>query len=316
MASGANSPAAKAEEALFQCFAKKRGVYCRNTVCFSRTRFMEYNDQPTLDGHTCPGASVGSYSLPARYQVLSKLGEGGMGVVLKARDQETGELVAVKILRADIASDTVALERFKNELRLARKITHKNVCRIHEFHREGDAACISMEFVEGDSLRRIVERPGGVSMRYALQLARQLLSGLAEAHAQEVTHRDLKPENIMIARDGTLKIMDFGLARTAESTMTRQGVMLGTPAYMSPEQAEGAPSDVRSDIYSVGLILYELFTGSICFRAETPIATAMMQIRAVPRPPREIEPYLPEHIERTILKCLEKDPQGPHPDGE
>jgi len=262
-----------------------------------------------MDGSASPAGGSGAYSLPARYEQVSKLGEGGMGVVLKARDRETGELVAVKILRPDIAADAVALERFKNELRLARKITHKNVCRIHEFHREGDAACISMEFVEGESLRRVVERPAGVSIRYGLQLARQMLAGLVEAHAQGVSHRDLKPENIMIARDGTLKIMDFGLARTAESTMTRQGVMLGTPAYMSPEQAEGAPSDVRSDIYSFGLILYEIFTGSMCFRAETPIATAMMQIRAVPRPPREIEPYLPEHIERVILKCLEKDPK-------
>ncbi|GEM_PF-3504830 len=269
---------------------------------------MDFGDQPTIDDTSRPSSGPSSYTLPARYEPLEKLGEGGMGVVVKARDRETGELLAVKLLRPEIAADPQALERFKNELRLARKITHKNVCRIHEFQREGGLACIAMEFVDGESLRHVLNRRQGISICQGLEWSKQFLSGLAEAHAQDVTHRDLKPENLMITRTGELKIMDFGIARTAESTMTRMGAMIGTPAYMSPEQAEGNPVDVRSDIYSAGLILYEIFSGSMCFRAETPIATAMMQVRAKPRPPREIDPDMPARIERVILKCIEKAP--------
>ena len=247
--------------------------------------------------------------LKDRFELLSELGQGGMGVVYKARDRETGGLIALKMLKPEIASDATLLARFKDELLLARKITHKNVCRTHELHRIGQTAAIAMEYIEGESLRQLLRRVEGLSIRHTLKLARQLLSGLAEAHAQGVTHRDLKPENLMVDREGNLKIMDFGIARSVESKeKTTEGVT-GTPAYMSPEQAEGKSVDHRTDIYAVGLVLYEMFTGEATFSGDTALSVAHKQIHEPPPTPTDIEPYLPGHIERAILKCLEKNPK-------
>lgn len=232
-----------------------------------------------------------------------------MGIVYRARDRETGELVALKVLKPEIAADAGIVERFKNELRLARKITHKNVCRIHEFNRAADGtAYISMEFVEGESLRRVLSRFGNLGARGGTRIAQQICAGLREAHAQGIVHRDLKPENVMVDREGNIKVMDFGIARSLEAgTMTATGIM-GTPAYMAPEQAEGKAVDSRADLYALGLILYELFTGSTAFRGDTPMAVALKQIHETPPAPREVEPALPAHVEKAILKCLEKNP--------
>ncbi len=267
---------------------------------------MSDQDNNTMDGvPPAPGPASLSAALTARYDLLGELGRGGMGIVYKARDRETGEIVALKVLKPEIAADESAMERFKNELRLARKITHKNVCRIHEFSRAGDSAYISMEYVEGESLRQILNRFGALPLP---KIVHEICAGLREAHAQGVVHRDLKPENILIARDGTVKVMDFGVARSLEGGMTKAGALVGTPAYMSPEQAEGKPADARSDIYSLGLALYEMFTGATTFKGDTPFAIALKQIHEMPQPPREVESSLPAHIERAILKCLEKNP--------
>jgi hypothetical protein len=231
-----------------------------------------------------------------------------MGVVYRAHDCETSETVAVKVLRPEIAADAAAVERFKNELRLARKITHKNVCRIHEFHRAGDTAFISMEFVEGESLRSLLDRVEGLSVRHGLKILGQILAGLAEAHAQGVIHRDLKPENIVIARDGTVKLMDFGIAHAVESTATVGGLLVGTPAYMSPEQAQGLPADARSDIYSLGLVMFEMFTGQRAYHAETTLGWIEKQVREPAPDPRSVEPDLPEYLARAMATCLAKDP--------
>ncbi len=246
--------------------------------------------------------------LNARYLLAGEIGSGATGIVFKARDRETGESVALKVLRPEFAADPQMLRRFKDELRLARKISHRNVCRIHEFNRAGQTAYISMELVAGDSLRQIVNRYGGLPVRDALTIALQICDGLREAHSQGIVHRDLKPENVMVNHAGDVKLMDFGVARAIGAKATLYSQVVGTPQYMAPEQVEAKPSDHRADIYSTGLVLYELFTGMPVFYAETPLAVAIMHVRDTPRPPRQLVPALPEAIEQAILKCLEKDP--------
>jgi serine/threonine protein kinase len=247
-------------------------------------------------------------ALSQRYEILAEAGQGSMGNVYKARDRETREVVALKLLKSEIASDQTMIERFKNELLFARKITHKNVCRVYEFNRIGPVAYTSMEFVEGESLRSVLNRFGGLSTRKAIDLVGQICSGLKEAHAQGIVHRDLKPENVMIDGQGNVKIMDFGIARSMEAVTRLTGSMVGTPAYMAPEQVAGKAVDYRTDIYSLGLILYELFTGAQAFQAENAVAVALKQMRESPIPPHEIEPMIPVAIERAILKCLEQEP--------
>jgi len=247
-------------------------------------------------------------ALRSRYDVLGTAGHGSMGNVYKARDRETGETVALKILKPEIASDQAMMERFKNEMLFARKITHKNVCRVYEFNRVGGIAYTSMEFVEGESLRSVINRFGGLPLRKGVDLALQICSGLKEAHAQGIVHRDLKPENVMIDMQGNVKIMDFGIARSMEAVTRLTGSMVGTPAYMAPEQVAGKSVDYRADIYSLGLILYEIFTGSQAFEADNPVAVALKQLRESPKPPHEIEPTIPLPLARAILKCLEKEP--------
>ncbi len=269
------------------------------------------NRSSSLGSSPLPNLNLSSGSLAAlsqRYDVLSEAGHGNMGNVYKARDRETGEIVALKLIKSEIASDQAATERFKNELLFARKITHKNVCRVYEFNRIGGIAYTSMEFVEGESLRSVLSRFGGLPVRKGVDLALQICSGLKEAHAQGIIHRDLKPENVMIDSQGNVKIMDFGIARSMESGTHLTGAMIGTPAYMAPEQVSGKPVDYRTDIYALGLVLYEMFTGSETFRADTPVAIAVKQMQEAPAPPHDIDPNIPVYVERAILKCLEKDP--------
>ena len=268
-----------------------------------------YSTPPAAQA-TPPGIPLGSlHALRQRYDILAELGRGGMGIVYKARDRETGAVVALKVLKPEIASDPAVIERFKSELLLARKVTHKNVCRIYELLRFGDAAVISMEYIEGESLRRFLIRYSAVAFRKGLQWAGQICSALSEAHGQGVVHRDLKPENIVIDREGNLKVMDFGIARSLETSTATTGGALGTPAYMAPEQAEGKPTDTRSDIYSLGLVLYEMFTGQFAFHSETPMGFAIKHIHETPPPPHTVEPFLPGFLDHAIQRCLEKDPK-------
>jgi serine/threonine protein kinase len=262
---------------------------------------------PQISDSTLSSAALAALS--QRYDILAEAGHGAMGNVYKARDRETGETVALKLLRPEIASDQVMIERFKNELLFARKITHKNVCRVHEFNRIGGIAFTSMEFVEGESLRSVLNRFGGFPPRKGIDIALQICSGLKEAQAQGIVHRDLKPENVMIDNTGNVKIMDFGIARSMEALTKLTGSVIGTPAYMAPEQVSGKPVDYRTDIYSLGLMLYEMFTGSQAFHADTAVALALKQLREAPPLPHDVEPSIPALVERAILKCLEKEPE-------
>jgi serine/threonine protein kinase len=248
--------------------------------------------------------------LGQRYDILEDAGRGAMGQVYKARDRETGEIVALKLIKPEIASDPAMLERFKSELLFARKITHKNVCRVYEFSRVDGTAYISMEFVDGESLRSVLKRFASLAPRKGIDLALQMCAGLKEAHAQGIVHRDLKPENVMIDRQGNVKLMDFGIARSMEAMTLLTGAMVGTPAYMAPEQASGKSVDHRADIYALGLMLYEMFTGVQPFRADNALALAMKHVQESPRPPREIEPGISAPLEAAILKCLEKAPDN------
>jgi serine/threonine protein kinase len=257
-----------------------------------------------------PTPTLGSQALntlSGRYEILGEAGHGSMGNVYKARDRETGETVALKLLKPEIASDQAMMDRFKNELLFARKITHKNVCRVYEFNRVGGIAYTSMEFVEGESLRSVLNRFGGLPTRKTIDLVLQICSGLKEAHAQGIVHRDLKPENVMIDVQGNVKIMDFGIARSMEAGTRLTGSLAGTPAYMAPEQVAGKPVDYRTDIYSLGLIMYEVFTGTPAFQADNAVAVALKQMREFPTPPHEVDPNIPVSIERAILKCIEKE---------
>jgi hypothetical protein len=246
--------------------------------------------------------------ITTRYDILEECGRGGMGIVYKARDRHTNDAIAIKVLNPIVAANAELIDRFKNELVLARKVTHKNVCRVYDLNDFSGVMAISMEYVPGESLRDVLNRAEGVSVRYGLRVVRQIIAGLAEAHAQGVVHRDLKPSNIQIAPDGAVKVMDFGIARSVDSNQTSSGLIVGTPAYMSPEQAEGKPPDARSDVYALGLVMFEMFCGEPVFSADSTTALVAKHVHEKPRSPREIEPDLPRRLERAILRSLEKNP--------
>jgi serine/threonine protein kinase/Tfp pilus assembly protein PilF len=250
---------------------------------------------------------IGS-TFAGRYQVIEEIGKGGMGRVYKVFDKDVQEKVALKLLRPEIAADEKTIERFRSELKLARAISHRNVCRMHDLGRVDGTQYITMEFVAGEDLKSSIRRMGPLSVGKALAIAVQVAEGLAEAHRLGVVHRDLKPRNIMIDREGNARIMDFGVARSLKKDSTTQaGMMIGTPEYMSPEQVEGIEADARSDIYALGIVLYEMLAGRPPFEGDTPISVAFKHKTEKPRDPRELSPQIPEALSRLILKCMEKD---------
>jgi len=243
-----------------------------------------------------------------RYQVIEELGKGGMGKVYKVYDTEIQEKIALKLLKPEIAGDQKTVERFRNELRLARKIGHKNVCRMFDLNRHEGSYFITMEYISGENLKSFINRVGQLPVAKAVSIAQQVCEGLTEAHRLGVIHRDLKPQNIMIDRQGNARIMDFGIARSVKSKgITEAGIMIGTPEYLSPEQAEAKNVDHRSDLYTVGIILYEMLTGSVPFDGETPLSVAMKHKTETPRDPKELNPQIPVELSGLILKCMEKD---------
>jgi serine/threonine protein kinase/Tfp pilus assembly protein PilF len=244
-----------------------------------------------------------------RFQVIEELGKGGMGRVYKAYDTEIKEYVALKLLNPEIAADESVVERFRYELKYARAISHRNVCRMFDLGRAGDTAYIAMEFVSGEDLKTLLRRVGQLPANRTVAIARQIADGLAEAHRLGVIHRDLKSHNIMIDREGNARIMDFGIARSVKGKgITDPGVIIGTPDYMSPEQLEGRDADQRSDIYSLGAVLFEMVAGEPPFEGETPLVVAARHKTEQPRDPAALNPQTPAALGRLILRCLEKDP--------
>jgi serine/threonine protein kinase len=243
-----------------------------------------------------------------RYHIVEELGKGGMGRVYRAVDKKLNEEVALKLIRPEIARDERTLERFQNELKIARKISHRHVGRMYELMEEKGVHFITMEYVAGQDLRGLIRQTGQLTARKAISITTQVLGGLAEAHRLGVVHRDLKPSNIIVDREGSARIIDFGIARAAATKgMTGAGAIIGTPEYMSPEQVEGKPADLRADLYALGVILFEMVTGRPPFEGETPLAVAVMHKTDPPPDPRALAPQIPAELGRVILRSLEKD---------
>ena len=243
-----------------------------------------------------------------RFEIIEELGKGGMGKVYRVFDKKTEEEIALKLIRPEIAAEREVIDRFRSELKMSRKISHRNVSRMYDLGDEEGTYYITMEYVPGEDLKSFIHRSKQLSPGTAIAIARQVCEGLEEAHRLGVVHRDLKPGNIMIDKDGNARIMDFGIARSLRTKgLTGAGVIIGTPEYMSPEQVEGNETDQRSDIYSLGIILYEMATGRVPFEGETALSIAMKQKSEIPKNPKDLNPQIPEDLSGVILRCLEKD---------
>lgn len=255
----------------------------------------------------------GNAQFGARYQIIGRLGSGGMGTVYKVRDLDLDRVVALKVVRPELTLNPQVMERFKQELLLASKISHKNVLRIHDMGSVGGIRFISMAFVEGQDLQQVIKENPKLPIERALSFARQLAEALAAAHAEGVVHRDLKPQNILVDKEDHIYVSDFGLAKSLQESamgLTMTGALLGTPRYMSPEQVEGKPADQRSDLYAYGLILYEMVTGDVPFTGESNMKVLYQRTKETPKNPKLVNPALPDWLMRIIMRCLERDPNA------
>jgi serine/threonine protein kinase/tetratricopeptide (TPR) repeat protein len=252
-----------------------------------------------------PGRVLGN-----RYEILQLLGEGGMGAVYKARDRELDRLVALKVIRPELAQDANALHRFKQELILARQVTHRNVIRIFDLGEADGVKFITMDYIDGRDLKALLREKGKLPPAEAVGIIEQICRALEVAHMEGVIHRDLKPQNVMIDAQGKASVMDFGIARSMEigsGGMTQTGTLVGTPEYMSPEQAKGLKVDARSDLFSLGIIFYELLTGNSPYKAETAMESLYKRTSEPARPPIELFSDIPQELNDIVLHCLEID---------
>ena len=239
--------------------------------------------------------------LGLRYEILELLGRGGMGAVYKAKDREVNQIVALKVIRPDLANSPAIIERFKQELILARQVTHRNVIRIYDLAEADGLKFITMEFIEGEDLRSLIHEKKKLPPEEAVEIMRQVCRALEAAHTVGVIHRDLKPQNIMRDKSGRVLVMDFGLARTLEGAgMTQTGALVGTMEYMSPEQALGKDLDQRSDLFAAGLILYELLTGKMPYTADSALASLIKRTQERAAPVSDHDPAIPHTLTRVV----------------
>ena len=242
-----------------------------------------------------------------RYRATEKIGTGGMADVYRAVDEVLGRPVAVKVMHARFASDPEFTARFRQEAQAAANLVSPNIVNMYDWGQDGDTYYIVMEFVRGSDLK-VVERKGALPSVRVAEIGAQVCSALTVAHGYDVIHRDIKPHNIMVQPDGSVKVMDFGIARAGNTTMTQTGSVLGTAQYISPEQAQGKPLTAGSDLYSLGVVLYEAATGQLPFDADTPVAVALMQVNEQALAPRTLNPDIAADLEAVIVKAMQKNP--------
>ena len=243
-----------------------------------------------------------------RYRVTRKLGGGGMADVYLAEDQELGRRVAVKILHERYANDEQFVERFRREATHAAGLSHPNIVSIFDRGETDGSYFIVMEYVEGRTLKELIRGRGPCPIPVAIAYTRQILSGLRYAHRNGVIHRDIKPHNVIVDPEGVVKVTDFGIARAGASQMTEEGAIIGTAQYLSPEQARGAPVDQTSDLYSTGIVLYELLTAEVPFSGDTPVEIAMKHLSEIPNPPSDLRAEVPDDLDNVVLRALSKEP--------
>ncbi len=243
-----------------------------------------------------------------RYRIERKLGAGGMADVYLAEDQELGRRVAIKILNDRHAADDSFIERFRREAKNAAGLSHPNIVSIYDRGEAEGTYYIAMEYLDGRSLKELIVGRGPAPIKTTIDYARQILAAVGFAHKHGIVHRDIKPHNVLVSPEGRLKVTDFGIARSGASQMTEVGSIIGTAQYLSPEQARGAPVDQTSDLYSVGVVLYEMLTGQVPFTGDTPLEIAMKHLSEVPKPPSELRPEVPHDLDSVVLRALAKDP--------
>ncbi len=247
--------------------------------------------------------------LSNRYEILKKIGDGGMALVYSAKDKLLNRLVAVKILREQYATDKEFIDRFYREAQAAASLSHPNVVNVYDVGQLEKTPYIVMEYIEGQNLSEIIKEKGMLSEEYVINIGIQICSALAHAHKHNIVHRDIKPHNILVTKDDNVKVTDFGIAAISSISITETGVVLGSVSYFSPEQARGNKVDHQSDLYSLGVVLYEMLCGKVPFRGDTPISIALKHIQEEPAPPAELNPKLGKELERIIIKLLNKKPK-------
>src|ERR671924_1345368 len=243
-----------------------------------------------------------------RYRILRKLGTGGMANVYLAEDEVLGRRVAIKILNDRHALDQQFVERFRREAKNAASLSHPNIVSIYDRGEAEGTYYIAMEYLDGRSLKELIVARGPAPVNVAIDYARQILAAIRFAHRHGIVHRDIKPHNVLVDGEGRLKVTDFGIARAGASQMTEAGSIIGTAQYLSPEQARGAPVDQTSDLYSTGVVLYELLTGGVPFTGDSAVEIAMKHLSAVPTPPSELRPEVPHDLDLVVLRALAKNP--------